>query len=265
MNPTFRAKSLLLSLLLVSCGSKPAVNMVFSDLPKAALRGKIVAIGGFTAESSATYPGQCMEAEILRDTDILARCRLKWSRVLTPEETIKLAGTPPMKVSSRPPMRLGSRLTQAFIEKAHAHGIDYLLWIHLSGNDVTRWNRLWRSKRTEYSACTCGDVTEDGKMQACRSGGSCRSGCCSTCSRGEQITEFHNSESMMRRLSARHELIETGTGRNVWRTDSTLSRISTHTNTSTSDFPLAPPPLFPDEESQMMRSMGKAAMNKLPR
>lgn len=265
MSPAFRTQSLLLSLLFVSCGSKPAVNVVFSDLPKEALRGKIVAVGGFTAESSATYPGRCMEAEIVRDAGILARGRLRRSRVLTMEETLKLAGNPPIKLSSRPQMRLGSRLTQAFISKAHVRGIDYLLWIHLSGSDVTRWSRLWSSTRTENSACTCGDVTEGGTTQPCRSGGSCRSGCCSSCSRGEEITEFHNSESIMRRLSASHQLIDTGTGRSVWRTDSAWSRITTHTNTSRSGFPLAPPPPLPDEESQMMRGIGRAVMDKLPR
>jgi len=264
MSGSFLTLLVLLPLLLLSCTSKPTVNVVFSDVTSATLRGKILAAVGFAAESSATYPGQSTEAEILRDASLLAKRRLKRSRVLTPKEIIHLVGTPPIKLSSRPPMRLGSQLTQAFIAKAHASGIDYLLWIQLTGSNVMRQSRLWRSTRTEYSACTCGDVTEGGTTQACRSSGSCRIGCCSACSRGQEINEFHNSESIMRRLSACHQLIDTSTGRSVWRADSTLSRISTHTNTSTSGFPLAPPPPLPEEESQMMRCMGKAAMDKLP-
>lgn len=265
MSPSLLAMPLSLSLLLVSCGSRPTVNVVVNDLPKAVLRGKTVAVGGFAAESTATYPGQVMEAEIVKDTGILAQRRLRKSRVLAPEEAMKLAGTPPAKLASRPSMRIGSRLTPAFVSDAHVHGIHYLLWIRLSGSDVLRRSRLWRSTRTEYSSCSCGDVTENGTTKSCRSGGSCRSGCCSSCSRGEQITEYHNSESITRRLSASHELIDTGTGRCVWRADSALSRLTTNTNTSRSGFPLAPPPPLPDEESLMMRCMARAVMGKLPR
>lgn len=265
MSPSSLALPLSICLLLVSCASKPTVNVVFSDLSKAALRGKTVAVGGFAAESTATYPGQVMEAEIVKDAGILAQRRLRKSNVLTSEEAMKLAGPPPAKLASKPSMRVGSRLTSAFVSHAHAHGIDYLLWIRLSGSDVRRRSRLWRSTRTEYSSCSCGDVTENGTTKSCRSAGSCRSGCCSSCSRGEQITEYHNSESITRRLSASHELIDTGSGRCVWRADSALSRLTTNTNTSRSGFPLAPPPPLPDEESLMMRCMARAVMDKLPR
>jgi hypothetical protein len=54
MSGSFLTLHVLLSLLLLSCTSKPTVNVVFSDVTSATLRGKILAAVGFAAESSAT-------------------------------------------------------------------------------------------------------------------------------------------------------------------------------------------------------------------
>lgn len=265
MHPACPLLCLLTALPLAGCASKPALKILFSELPPRALQNKTLAVAGLSTPNSTVYPGQIMEREILRDAGLEAGHRLKHSHILMPDEMRKLAGSPAIKLASRPSMRLGSSLTPGFLSKARSCGIDYLLWIDLTCNEVTRRSRQWHSTRMEYSACSCGYVTEGETSTACRLVGSCRSGCCRSCHRGEQITEFHSSESNTRSMHASHQLIDTATGRCVWRADSAFSNAACSVNTSKSGFPLAPPPPLPDGEAQLMRSMSEAALGRLPR
>ena len=245
--------------LLASCTSRPTVSIT-SSLGRHDLRGKTLAVGGFTARDSATYPGQTEEASIVNDAEAALRKRLKRSSVWTTSTAWAAAGPPPMKYSSGVRIILGSKLTPDFIAKARARGMDYMLWIDLSENSVRYLSNQWQSTRTVYPSCSCGKINNT----TCRTT-SCCSACNSTCSQGRWVTVYHRSESATRFLQARYSLLDTATSKTLWRADVSFSKSRDHYNSSETGYPMAPSVPLPSMESELMKKMSGAAMAKLPR
>lgn len=252
---------------MVSCASAPSVAVVFSGITKHDLRGKTIAVSGFTAADRMTYPGQVPEMKILSDAGHALQRRLKRSQVLTVAAAWAAAGTPPTQFATDIPVVLGRKLTPAYLRQTQLQGIHYLLWIDLVGNTVRSRSSQGTSTRTEYPSCSCGQIDHSNSSSSdCRgSGSSCCSSCRSSCRSGTEVTEYHSSETATRQLAARYSLLDTATGKPVWRADSGHSRSQVNTSTSESGYPLAPPMPLPPEESQLMQKMTPAVFGKLPR
>lgn len=255
---------------MVGCASAPSVAVVFSGITKHDLRGKTIAVSGFTATDRMTYPGQVSEMKILCDAGHAMQRRLKRSQVLPVAAAWAAAGTPPTKFSTDIPVVLGRKLTPAYLRQTQLQGIDYLLWIDLVGNTVRSRSSQGQSTRTEYPSCSCGQIDNSNQgnssISDCRgSGSSCCSSCRSSCRNGTEVTEYHSSETATRQLAARYSLLDTATGKPVWRADSGHLRSQVNSSTSESGYPLAPPAPLPPEESQLMQQMSAAVFGKLPK
>lgn len=249
--------------LLAGCASKPAISVAYSGIGKGDLKGRTIAVCGFTATDSGVYPGQVQEMAILNDAWHAVRLRCKRSQVPSLQEAWAMAGVPPARHAPGVPVILGRNRTPAYMQAARANGIDYLLWIDMLRNTVERHSGHWLSTRTEYPSCGCGKIGDSD----CRgsSDSSCCGGCGSSCRQGNEVTEYHSSETATRRLGASYSLVDAATGRPVWRTDAAYSRSSVNTSTSESGYPMLPAAPLPPEESQIMKRMTRAAIDKLPR
>lgn len=180
-------------------------------------------------------------------------------------EAWSAAGKPSAKLAPVVPVVLGRELTEAYISRARSKGIDYLLWIDLDGNSVEYCSRQWQSTRTEYPSCSCGKIKNGGKDVWCRSGSSCCGDCRSSCRIGRDITVYHCSETATRHVGASYLLLDTTTGRPVWRADAAHSQAEVNSSTSESGYPPAPARPLPPEEWLIMRRMSNAVIDKLPR
>ncbi|MDI1314114.1 hypothetical protein, partial [Prosthecobacter sp.] len=245
---------------MTSCSSKPKL-VISGSLGKHALKDKTLAVGGFTAQDLMTYPGQTAEAAIMSDAGLALQHRFKRSRVLTAEAAWAAAGAPPKKFSPRVPVGLGRKLTPDFIRKTRAHGMDYLLWIDLLDNTVENGSSQWTFTYTETSSCTCS--RKDGatcSQSSC--GSSCRGSCCQTT---RTVTEYNSSSSATRSLKASYSLIDTASGKSVWRADVALVRSNHRIAESDSSYPATPKTPLPPTESDLMKRMTTAAIGKLPK
>ncbi len=247
-------------MLTASCTSRP-VLIITGGLRKHALKDKTLAVGGFTAQDLMTYPGQTEEAVILSDAGTALQRRFKRSRVLTAEAAWAAAGEPPKKVSRHVPLIIGRRLTPDFIRKTRASGIDYLLWIELLDNTVESSSGQWKSTRTESSSCNC-SKKNGAKCSRSSCGSSCGGSCCHT---SREVTEYHSSATSTRKLKASYSLLDTVSGKPVWRADATLADSNVSGKTSESSFPAVPATPLPPMESLLMRRMTAAAMTELPK
>ncbi|MCF7789869.1 MAG: hypothetical protein K9N47_27345 [Prosthecobacter sp.] len=257
-------KTLILLLPLVfawmtSCSSKPTL-VISGSLGKHDLRGKTLAVGGFTAQDLMVYPGQVAEAAIVADAGTALQHRFKPSQVLTVEAVRAAAGSPPTKFSSHVPVVIGSKLTANFIRKTRAHGMDYLLWIDLLDNSVENGSNQWVSTRTESSSCSCTK-----KNGAKCSSSSCGSSCQGSCCRERTVKEYNSATSATRTLLASYSLLNTTTGKAVWRADAKLARSNNRYANSESGFPALPKVPLPPMEAEIMKRMTTAAIARLPK
>ncbi len=244
---------------MTSCSSKPTL-VITSSLGKHALRGRTLAVGGFTAQDLMVYPGKVAEATIVFDAGTALQHRFKPSQVLTAEAVRTAAGSPPTKFSSHVPVILGSKLTPNFIRKTRAHGMDYLLWIDLLDNSVENGSNQWVSTRTESSSCSCTK-----KNGAKCSSSSCGSSCQGSCCQERTVKEYNSATSATRTLLASYSLLNTTTGKAVWRADAKLARSNSHSAQSDSDYPALPKVPLPPTEAEIMKRMTTAAIARLPK
>jgi len=249
--------------LITGCQSRPTVTVVQNSLFKGALKNKKVAVGGLTASDAAVYPGQAQEMKILSDAGTVVQRRLSRSRVLSVDAAWGAAGWPSTKVASGVPVVLGRQLTKSYVRNARSKGIDYLLWIDLTGNSVSSRSGQWQMSRTDYPTCSCGKIGDS----PCQSAGSssCSSRCCSSCRKGNTVTEHHHSVSASRRVGADYSLLDTNTEKPVWRANVVLSRAAVNDSMSESGSPSPPMAPLPPEESLIMRRMTKAVIGRLPK
>lgn len=230
----------------VGCSAPPSVSIT-SSLGRHELRGKTLAVGGFTARSLMDYPGQTAEAAIVSDAGTALQQRLKHSRVLTAETTWSTAGPPPKKINSGVPITLGHRLTRDFLHRTRAHGVDYLLWIDLVDNTVKHSSgQRVSTNRTSSSSY----VTRSGRRYY---------------SPGSTRTTYSSYEAAGRSLGASYTLLDTASGKIVWRADSKYSRSRISSTSSMSGYPMPPSRPLPPEESALMQKMTAAVIAKLPR
>lgn len=249
---------LLLSFWLSSCRSDPTLS-VTSSLPKQGLRGRTLAVGGLTAPGVNVYPGQTEESIILVNAEEEMQRRLRRSRVLSTAAVQQAVGSAPTRFSSGVPIVLGSKLSPAFIRKAQAQGIDYLLWIDLRDNFVEQDSRQNSYTKTTSSSCCCGKV--NGKT--CRTG-ACASGCGSSCRSSSRVVENVLSAVARRTVAASYSLLDTATGHVAWQAESMLTKSSIHSNSSSTGTPLMPSMPLPPTESEIMKRMTSSALKKLP-
>lgn len=227
------------------CLSPPSVS-VSTSLRRHALNGKTLAVGGFTAQNIMDYPGQTAEETIVRDAGTALQRRLKHSRVLTAEAAWAAAGPPPLKISCGAPITIGHKLTPDFLRKTRAQGVDYLLWIDLLENTVKNSN----SQRVSTSRTSSSYSTRNGKK--CYNPGS-------------TSNTYYSSEAAGRRLGASYSLLDTASGRTVWRADTKFTRARVSSTMAWSGFPEPPGRPLPPEESKLMQKMTDAAMAGLPK
>lgn len=245
--------------LLAGCRSDPTLA-VSSSLGRQALRGKTIAVGGLTAQGVMVYPGRTEEGLILQEAEKALQHRLRHSTVLTLAAARGAVGFPPSKFSAGVPIVLGSKLSPGFIRKAHAAGLHYLLWIDLRDNSVDHSSRQRQNTRTVYSSCSCGKIGD----KSCRTG-SCCSGCTSSCRRATTVSVYAASEFATRRVAASYTLLDTASGRTVWRAESQRSDSNVNTASSESGFPMPPGVPLPPTESQVMKRMTTFAVARLPK
>lgn len=244
---------------LTSCVADPTLSVI-SSLGRHELRGKAIAVGGLTAQEVMVYPGRTEEGLILQEAGKALQHRLRHSRVLTMEAARGAVGFPPSKFSAGVPIVLGSKLSPGFLRKAHAEGLHYLLWIDLRDNSVDHSSRKYKDTHTVYSSCSCGKIGD----KSC-STGSCCSGCASSCRSGTTVIVYVASEIARRSIAASYSLLDTATGKTVWRAESLRSDSKVNTATSESGFPMAPSVPLPPTESQIMKRMTTCAIARLPK
>lgn len=244
---------------LVSCAADPTLA-VSSSLGRHELRGKTIAVGGLTAQGVMVYPGRTEEGLILQEAEKALQHRLRHSRVLTMEAARGAVGFPPSQFSAGVPIVLGSKLSPGFIRKAHAGGLDYLLWIDLRDNTVDHSNRQRQNTRTVYSSCSCGKIGD----KTCRTG-SCCSGCSSSCRSSTTVTVYSASEFATRSIAASYTMLNTASGKTVWQAESLRSDSNVNTATSESGLPRPPSVPLPPTESQIMKRMTTCAIARLPK
>jgi len=249
LNAFFTMKPLMCPLLFVmtlmaSCSSKPTL-VVTSSLGRHALKGRTLAVGGFTASDVMTYPGQTAEAAIVEDAGTALLHRFKHSRVMTAEAAWAAAGPPPTKINTGVPIPLGHKLTLDFIRRTRAQGLDYLLWIDLMENSVEKASKQWQSTRSTSSTSS-----------------SRRRGSFPTRS---TVTEYNRSEGAGRSLGVAYSLVDTSSGKPVWRAESRFSRENVNCSRSSSGYPAPPRVPLPPEESVLIRRMTTMAIAELPK
>lgn len=246
--------------LLVSCAAKPTLTIT-SSLGSHTLRGKTLAVGGFEAQDLTTYPGQSDEAIILMDAGTAMQRRFKRSRVLSAEAAWAAAGAPPTKYSSPLPILIGRKLSVAFLRQTSARGIDYLLWIDLLENSVENSSSQWTSTRTETTSCHC-SKKNGAKCSRSSCGSSCGGSCCQTT---RAVTEYHAKASASRSLKSSYSLLDTASGRVVWRADAALTGSNSNGSTSESKYPAVPSTPLPPMEAKLMQRMTTAAIARVPK
>jgi len=211
-------------------------------------------VGGFAAKDIMTYPGQTTEALIVCDAGKALEHRFKHSPVLTAEATWSTVGPPATKVNLGIPLTLGHKPTPDFIRRTRAEGVDYLLWIDLMENTVEKASKQWVS--------TCGGKSLSNSASSRRSS-----------SRGgngypfmtTSVLQYHRSESARRSLGAAYSLLDTSTGKSVWRAESKLAQKNENYSSSPTGYPAPPRAPLPPEESVIMQHMTTAAINALPK
>jgi hypothetical protein len=244
---------------LTNCSSKPTLS-INGSLGKHDLHGKTLAVGGFTAQDLMVYPGQEAEATIVSDAGMALQQRFKHSQVLTAEAVRAAAGSPPKKFSSPVPIMIGSKLTPNFIRKTRALGMDYLLWIDLLENSVENGSNRWVSTRTESSSCSC-TKKNGAKCSSSFCGSSCQGSCCQKLT----VKEFNSSTTATRSLQASYSLLDTASGKAVWRADAILAKSNNRFANSESDYPALPQVPLPPMESEIMKRMTTAAIARMPK
>jgi hypothetical protein len=227
------------------CSSRPSVS-VSSSLGKHGLKGKTLAVGGFTAQSIMDYPGQVAEETIVNDAGTALQHRFKHSRVLTAEAAWAAAGPPPIKINSGVPITLGHKLTRDFMRRTHAQGVDYLLWIDLMDNTVR--NASSRSQSTRRTSSST--LSRGGRRFS---------------SPGSYTTTYYSYEAAGRSLGASYSLLDTASGKSVWRAECLFSRAKVNSTASMSGYPMPPSMPLPPEESVLMRRMTTAVIAELPK
>ena len=231
-------------LLTASCASPPTL-VVTSSLGRHDLKGKTLAVGGFTAQDLMTYPGQTEEETIVNDAGTALQHHLKHSHVLTAEAAWAAAGPPPIKMNSGVAITLGHKLTRDFIRRMHSQGVDYLLWIDLVDNSVDKASKQWLSTQ-------CTSSTSSSRRRGAFASRS-------------TVTEYNRSESASRSLGAAYSLLDTAHGKPVWRAESLFSRSNVSYSRSTSGYPPPPRAPLPPMESKLMQRMTAAVIDRLPR
>jgi len=227
------------------CLSPPSIS-VNTSLRRHELKGKTLAVGGLTAQNIMDYPGQAAEETIVRDAGTALQKRLKHSRVLTAEAAWAAAGPPPLKISRGSPITIGHKLTPDFLHRTHAQGVDYLLWIDLLENIVKNSS----SQKLSTSRTASSYSTRNGKRYS---------------TPGSTSNTYYSYEAAGRRLGASYSLLDTASGRTVWRADAKFTRARVSSTTSWSGFPEPPARPLPPEESMLMQKMTDAAMARLPK
>lgn len=235
----------LVFLWLTSCSSKPTLS-VTSSLGRHALNGKTLAVGGFTARSIADYPGQAAEATIVSDAGTALQRRFKHLRVLTAEALWAAAGPPPTKISSAVPITIGHVRSRDFLRRTHALGVDYLMWIDLMDNTTKNSSGQSLSRNR-------------GQSTTLRSGGRRSSFYGSSC-----IT-YYSYAAAGRSLGVSYSLLDTASGKSVWRADCVYSRARMSTAASRSGYPQPPRSPLPPEETKLMQRVTTAAIAELPK
>lgn len=227
------------------CLSPPSVS-VSTSLRRHDLKGKTLAVGGFTAQNIMDYPGQTAEETIVRDAGTALQKRLKHSRVLTAEAAWAAAGPPPLKISRGAPIAMGHELSPGFLRRTRALGVDYLLWIDLLENTV----RGSSSQRVSKSRTASSYSTRNGKRYY---------------TPGSTSNTYYSYETAGRRLGASYSLLDTASGRTVWRADTHFTRGSVNSSMAWSGYPDPPARPLPPEESKLMQRMTDAAVAELPK
>lgn len=229
----------------VGCLSPPSVS-VSTSLRRHDLKGKTLAVGGFTAQNLMDYPGQTAEETIVRDAGTALQKRLKHSRVITAEAAWAAAGPPPLKISGGVPINIGHKLNRDFLRRTRALGVDYLLWIDLLENTV----RDSSSQRVSKTRTASSYSTRNGKRYS---------------TPGTTSNTYYSYEAAGRRLGASYSLLDTASGRTVWCADIKFTRGRMNSSMSMSGFPEPPARPLPPEDSTLMQKMTEAAMAVLPK
>ncbi|WP_395736708.1 hypothetical protein [Prosthecobacter sp.] len=236
-------------MLAAGCASRPSVA-VTSSLGSHALKGRTVAVGGFAARDVMTYPGQTAEALIVCDAGKALRHRFKHSYAMTAEATWSVAGPPATKVNLGIPLTLGHKPTPDFMRRTRAEGVDYLLWIDLLENSVGKASKQWVSTRSSRSLSNSGSRSRSTNVYP---------------NTLTTVVAYHRSESASRSLGASYTLLDTATGRTVWRADSKLSGENVNYSQSPTGYPAPPRVPLPPEEDVLMKRMTAAAIDALPK
>ncbi len=232
-------------LLTASCSAPPTVG-VTSSLERHALKGKTLAVGGFTARSIADYPGQTAEETIVNDAGTALQRRFKHFRVLTAEALWAAAGPPPTKISRGVPITIGHERTRDFLRRTHALGVDYLMWIDLMDNTT-------RNSSGQYLA------TSRGQSRGMGSGGR------RSTSYSSSITSYISYAAAGRSLGVTYALLDTASGKPVWRADCMYARGRVSRAASGSGYLQPPRTPLPPEETKLMQRMTTAAIAELPK
>jgi hypothetical protein len=231
----------LIVLLTASCSSPPTVG-VTSSLGRHALKGKTLAVGGFTAQSIADYPGQAAEETIVGDAGTALKRRFKHLRVLTAEDLWAAAGPPPTKISTGVPITIGHKRTRDFLRRTHALGVDYLMWIDLMDNTTRNSSGQLQSMRRGQST-----LRSSGRRSSSSS------------------TSYYSYAAAGRSLGVSYVLLETASGKPVWRAECVYARARLSTMAAGSGYPWQPRTPLPPDETKLMQRMTTAAIAELPK
>ncbi len=232
-------------MLTASCSSPPTVG-VTSSLGRHALKGKTLAIGGFTARSIADYPGQSAEETIVSDAGTALQRRFKHFHVLSAEDLWAAAGPPPRKISTGVPITIGHKRTQDFLRKTHKLGVDYLMWIDLMDNST-------RNSTGQYVSTSRGQSTTS------------RSGARRSTSYGYNSYIYSSYAAAGRCLGVSYALLDTASGKPVWRADCVYAKSRVNSEVSGYGYPPPPRTPLPPEETQLMQRVTTAAIAELPK
>jgi hypothetical protein len=232
-------------MLTAGCTSKP-IPVVTSSLGRHALKGKTLAVGGFTARNIADYPGQSAEETIVSDAGTALQRRFKHLRVLTAEALWAAAGPPPTKISRGVPITIGHERTRDFLRRTHALGVDYLMWIDLMDNTT-------RNSSGQYLS------TSRGQSRVMGSGGR------RSTSYSSSITSYISYAAAGRSLGVTCALLDTASGKPVWRADCMYARGRVSRAASGAGYPQPPRTPLPPEETKLMQRITTAVIAELPK
>ena len=232
-------------MLTASCSAPPTLG-VTSSLGRHELKGKTLAIGGFTARSIADYPGQSAEETIVNDAGTALQRRFRHLRVLTAEDLWAAAGPPPIKISSGVPITIGHKRSRDFLRRTHALGVDYLIWIDLMDNTT-------RNSSGQYMS------TSRGQSKVMGSGGR------RSTFHGSSIRSYISYAAAGRSLGVSYALLDTASGKPVWRADCLYASGRVSRAASGFGYPQPPRSPFPPDETKLMKRMTTAAIAELPK